>query len=374
MKKHFFSKCLTAASAALLTLSVFGQSEKNVADVEFRNLPPDFENLPFRESSKWNFGFRPYGKESADFLWSDPVLIRDVTSGAAADAKRLPTALYVSMNDDEISFMVYGALKDNKERLKKGENDEELYLECFFLPGGADDPQIVNYQHFGVASNFPATPRWKLSWMRDDRNVRDYVSSMNIAPRRNANGVVLKFSVPWIKLWDKLPIFSDKENNNHWRLSVIRWGGSAGGESWGGVVHSQTKCGYLRMPDFTEEQASLLMKTTLMKLWGQYQVTKKRTDVNPGNVPTSRSYYRDSIAHLPHSWMNINEDMEFVETILKPLIASRDAIGAQIADFDSMTLAEKKAFYLRVAPLLGNFHYDLDEAYGNYIKAKMMKR
>ncbi len=372
MKKHFFSTVLTAAAVMLMMTA--SAAEKNVADVEFRTLPPDFENLPARENTKWNFGFRPYGKESSDFLWSDPNLIRDVTSGGAADAKKLPTGIYVSCDEHEISFLVYGALKDNAEKLSKGQNDEELLLECFFVPGDADDPQIINYQHFGVSSLYPPTPRWKISWMKDDRNVRNFLDDMSIVARPNKNGTVLKFSVPWVKYWDHLPIFSNKENNNIWRLSVIRWGGSSGGETWGGVVHAQSRCGYIRMPEFTDTQAALMMKTTLMKLWGLYQQTKSQVEISPNKVPHDKqSFYRQSISNLPHSWMNMNEDRDFVNSILKPLIASRDEIGKSLAEFDKMSLAEQKAFYLKNAPLLGNFHYDVDEAYGAFLKNKLMK-
>ncbi len=370
MKKHFFSTILTTA---VLTFSAAFAGEKNVADAEFRTLPPDFENLPARESAKWNFGFRPYGKESSDFLWSDPNLIRDVTSGGKADAKKLPTGLYVSIDEYEISFLVYGALKDSAEKLGKGLAGEELLLECFFIPGDADDPQIINYQHFGVSSVYPPVPRWKLSWMKDDRNVRNFLDDMLIVARPNKNGTVVKFSVPWVKYWDHLPIFSDKENNNIWRLSVIRWGGSSGGETWGGNVHAQSRCGYIRMPDFTPEQQTLMMKTTLLKLWDMYQKTKSGVRIAPGKVPDKVNYYRKSISHLPHSWMNVNEDREFVNTVLKPLIASRDAIGAELSSFEKMPLAEQRAFYLKTAPLLGNFHYDVDEAYGAYLKNKLMK-
>ncbi len=371
MKKHFFSTVLTAA-AALLTVSA-SAGEKNVADVEFRTLPPDFENLPARESAKWNFGFRPYGKESSDFLWSDPNLIRDVTSGGKADEKKLPTGIYVSCDEYEISFLVYGAMRSSAEKLAAGQQQEELLLECFFIPGDTDDPQIINYQHFGISSRYPAVPRWKISWMKDDRNVRDFMDDMIIVPRPNANGMVIKFSVPWVKYWDHLPIFSDKENNNIWRLSVIRWGGSSGGETWGGNVHAQSKCGYIRMPEFTDAQASLMMKTTLLKLWDLYQKNKSYVRIAPDKVSAKPNYYRQSISHLPHSWMNLNEDREFVDTVLIPLIAKYDGIGKGLAEFDKMSLAEQKAFYLENAPRLGNFHYDVDEAYGAFIKNKLMK-
>ncbi len=368
--KNFFS-VITAAS--LIAITAFG-GEKNITDVEFRTLPPDFENLPQRESEKWHFGFRHYGKESSDYLWSDPNVIRDVTTGNKADVKKLATAIYVSMDEHEISFLTYGALKDNSEKLGQGKSTEELMIECFVLPGDADDPQIVNYQTFGVSSVYPPTPRWKLSWMKQDRGVRDYISTLNITAHPNSNGMVVKFSIPWVKYFDHLPIFSDKEDNNIWRLSIIRWGGSSGGETWGGNVHSQTKCGYIRMPEFTDAQATLIMKTTLLKLWDVYVSAKNQVRVIPGKVLAyNLNYYRKSINHLPHSWMNMNEDREFANTTLTSLIASRDALGKEIADFETKPLDEQKAFYKKVATLIGNFHYDVDEAYGEFLKNKLMQ-
>ncbi len=369
MKNSF----LTFAITSLTALNIIA-GEKNITDAEFRTLPPDFENLPQRESEKWHFGFRPYGKESADYLWSDPNVIRDVTAGNKADTKKLATGIYVSVDEHHFSVLTYGALNDNRTKLGKGEGTEELFLECFVLPGDADDPKILNYQCFGVASSYPPKPRYKLSWMRDDRTVRNFVDSLDIVSHHNANGAVIKFSIPWVKYFDHLPIFSDKENNNIWRLSVIRWGGSAGGETWGGTVHAQSKCGYVRMPTFTPAQETLIMKTTLLKLWDIYVSTKNYVRISPRVVPKDNlNYYRKSINNLPHSWMNMNEDREFANTILTDLIASRDALGKEIAEFETKTRDEQKAFYKKVAPLLGNFHYDVDEAYGQFLKDKLMK-
>ena len=126
------------------------------------------------------------------------------------------------------------------------------------------------------------------------------------------------------------------------------------------------------MPDFTPEQKSEILKTTLEVLWTKYQNVKNSVGVNPNRtLPLDR--YRKSIDALPHSWMNVNEDPVFKETVLIPLIRSRDAIGAEMADFDKLTLKEQMAFYRKNAPLLGNFHYDLDDACAGYLKNKMMK-
>ena len=49
-----------------------------------------------------------------------------------------------------------------------------------------------------------------------------------------------------------------------------------------------------------------------------------------------------------------------------------DAIGKGLAAFDKMSLEEQKAFYLKNAPLLANFQYDIDDAYAAFCKAKLM--
>lgn len=371
MKTTLLAKSLAIAAAVLLAAEAFGQA-KNVAPVEYRTLPADFENLPRTEVEKWNFGFRPYGAEAASVLWSDPNVIRNVTAGADTDEKHLATGLYVTCDAEALTVLVFGALRDSANKLKNGQNVEALSLECFFVPGDADNPQIENYQHFGVTSIYPYY-RWQLSWMKEDRNVRSMFEDMKVDPRNVSNGVVLRFSFPWVTFWDKLPVFQTKADN-FWRLSVIRWGGSFGGETWGGRVHSQTKCGYIRMPDFTPKQQTKLMETTILKLWARYQAVKNDTAVNPNAVSRTHGYYRGTIDNLPHSWMNVNEDLTFRDTILVPLIKERDAIGEGLANFDQMSLAEQKAFYLKNAPLLANFQYDIDDAYAAYLKSQIMKR
>lgn len=362
-----------AAAAALMTgtaLSAQTGMEKNVAQVEYRTLPADYENLPFRETAKWNFGFRPYGQEAASYLWSDPSVIRNVSSGEQADEQNLPTGMYVSCNRYGMTILGYGALRDQKKMLAKGGNLDNVYFEYFFLPGDSDTPPVVNYQPFGISTLYPYLG-FKLTWMKEDRNNRDQFKDMKIEARLNSNGVVQCIFIPWHVIWDKLPVFPEKQDN-FWRLSMIRWGGSKGGETWGGRVHSQTKCGLIRMPDFTPEQKSEILKTTLEVLWTKYQNVKNSVGVNPNRtLPLDR--YRKSIDALPHSWMNVNEDPVFKETVLIPLIRSRDAIGAEMADFDKLTLKEQMAFYRKNAPLLGNFHYDLDDACAGYLKNKMMK-
>lgn len=369
--KYALITAMALFSGASLFADVDRSMEKNLAQVEYRTLPADYENLPFRETEKWNFGFRPYGAEAASVLWSDPKVIRSVSSGERVDEQHLATALYVSCDQYGLNILGYGALRDQKKMLEKGANLDNVYFECFFLPGDSDTPPVINYQPFGISTLYPYLG-FKLSWMKQDRNNRDQFKDMRVEARLNSNGVVLRSMIPWHVIWDRLPVFPEKRDN-FWRLSMIRWGGSNGrGETWGGRVHSQTKCGLIRMPDFTSAQKAAIMKTTLETLWTQYQNVKNSTPVNPAKTfPLNQ--YRKSIDSLPHTWMNVNEDPDFKENVLIPLIKDRDQIGAEFAKFDTMSVAEQQAFYLKNAPLLANFAYDVDEAYSKYLKTKMMK-
>lgn len=373
MNTNFLSKSFAAAAAAMLALpALFGQMEKNVAQVEYRTLPPDYEQLPFRESGKWNFGFRPYGAEAASVLWSDPNVIRNASAGDTLDDKHLITGVYVACDAYGFNILGYGALKSSAKALESGRNMESTRFECFFIPGDNDTQKIINWQPFGAGSIYPYW-QYKLSWMKNDRNNRVVFDDMVLDARYNANGAVTRFYVPWLAYWDHLPVFCDKADN-FWRLSMIRWGGSYGAETWGGRVHAQTKCGYIRMPDFTPEQASAILKTTLQALWGKYVSMKTDTAIDPGTTGKVLNDYRESIAHLSHSWMNMNEDEPFKSTVLTDMIKERDAIGKGIAEFDKMTLEEQKAFYQKNAPLLANFRYDAENAYAEYLKQQLMKR
>lgn len=126
------------------------------------------------------------------------------------------------------------------------------------------------------------------------------------------------------------------------------------------------------MPEFTAAQQTKMMKTTLLALWGMYQDYKNNAAVSPGHTG-SLDAYRKSIDHLPHSWMNMNEDPDFKKDVLIPMINDVNSIGKGIAEFDSLSLEDQKAFYLKNAPRIANFRYDLEEAYAEFLKAKMMK-
>jgi len=372
MKFSCFRKTLAATAAAMIALpAVFAQDTKNVAQVEYRELPSDYEKLPQTEAAKWNFNFRPYGAESSDFLWSDPILIRNAAAGAATKEGNLVTGMYVACNAYGFDILCFGVEKSSENSLKKGGNFEGTFYECFIIPGDSDKQFICNYQPFGCNTTYPYVSAYQISWMKQDRNVRLIFDEMKFDAHPTKNGNVMRISVPWTRFWDTLPVFRTKRDN-FWRLSIIRWC-STGGETWGGVVHAQSKCGYIRMPDFTPEQETAILKATISKLWSQYQEAKDAASVNPGRVGNTMNAYRKSIAHLPHSWMNMNEDPVFKTNCLIPFIKERDAIGEGILKFDTMTLAEQKEFYLKNAPRLANFQYDLDDLYAQYLKDQLMK-
>ena len=363
--KNILFKSLAALTAAVIPASALFADfpEKNVAQVEFRSVPADFENLPGREPEKWNFTFRPYGAEAAADLWSDPSVIRNATAGDDMDAKHLPTGVYVCCDEYGFNILVYGA------SVKRGIKFDAVRGECFFIPGDNDNHKIINYQPFGFRNDHF---QYKLSWMKQDRSNRVIFDEMSFDFHHCANGGVAVIKVPWYLYWDKLPIFFDKKDN-FWRLSMIRWGGSHGAETWGGVVHSQTKCGYLRMPAFTDAQASLILKTTLLKLWDQFNQEAGSTAISATRFGSSMNAYRRSIAYLPHTWANICEDDQF-RPLLNDLYNSRKQIGVEMDKFDTMSLAEQKAFYLKNAPLLANYRYDVESAYATFLKDKMLNR
>ncbi len=364
--KNIFCKSLIAAIAAACALPVFAADypEKNVLNVDFRSVPADFENLPARETEKWSFNFRPYDAEAAALLWTDPMVIRNVSSGADVDAKHLPTGVYACCDEYGLYIFAYGA------SVRHGIRFDKMSGECFVIPGDNDSHVIRGYQPFGFTGS---AFMYKLMWMKEDRNNREMFNQMVFNQHNCANGTVVEIHIPWAICWDTLPVFKNKKDN-FWRLSMIRWGGSAGAESWGGRVHSQSKCGYLRMPDFTPEQESKILKTTLVKVIEMFNDTVGATEINPGRVGNPMNAYRQSIAHLPHSWMNVNEDPEF-RPVLQALIQNRrDIIKVAEEKFGQMTLEEQKAFYLENVAKLANFRYDVEDAYAEFLNQKLLAR
>ncbi len=376
--KHDWTKPLSAAAAACALAACttapkafepVPNNQKNVMTVEWRTLPTDWENLAARESEKWNFNFRPYGQESADMLWSDPNAIRSVMKGTVDD-KIKPTAIYAAADERELAVLVFAAMQEGAvtNGLAKGDAIPEYSGECFFLPGDADNPQILNWQPFGPTSK-PGMD-YALSWMKWDRDNRDLIGAMTLDARRVPSGVVMKIAVPWVALYDHLPFLQGKKDA-FWRFGLMRWDT---GVTWGGVVHQQLSPGYLRF-ELSDAEKRQLMKSVLMTCWKRYLDVRGKTEINPGKVSGRGDAYRNrTLEANPHSYMNVNEDWGFRDAWLMQAIQERNALGKGIAEFDQMSWDEQVAFYNKATRILYNFKIDLDDAGGKYHKALLMKR
>ena len=359
------------AIAASVCVSGAVRAEKNMIEAEFRDLPAHYERLLEAEPDKWNFNFRPYGAASADTLWSDPIVQRDAVSGRDLGDKA-PTAVFASCNEDGFTILVFAGEPQFKDRLEQGLALPPSSLECFFAPGDADTSGIEHYYQFMCGANEPRITG-VYPWFMEDRGFRTIEGRLQVDSRTLPNGNLLRIFVPWSPLFDRLP-FTEKRDN-FWRLSVIRWGAPGGGQTWGGVVHAATSAGYVRWPDFTDEQKTAIRKATLLKGWTAYKNLAGSRAVNPAVVnPRTEEYYTETIAALPQSFRNVNEDFGFGEAWLENASAKRNALGASIAAFETLSQAEQEAFYAKASDMLFNFGYDLEQAYADYLKAKIFAR
>ncbi len=361
---------IAAVSVTLLTGSAVN-AKKNMVEVVFRDLPANYETLLEDEAAKWSFNFRPYGAGSAETLWSDPIVQRDALAGRDI-AGKAPTALFVTCNEEGFTVLVFAAEPQFKDNLEKGSSLPPSRLECFFAPGDADMSSIEHYYQFIIGANEPRI-EGIYPWLVEDRKFRTLEGHLRIDSRMLPNGNLVKIFVPWAPLFDRLP-FTDKRDN-FWRLSVIRWGAPGGGQTWGGVVHAATSAGYIRWPDFTDERKTAIRKTVLLKGWTVYKNLAGSTGVNPALVPPrTEEYYEETIAKLPQTFRNVNEDFGFREAWLENAIAERNALGATIAIFDTLSQAEQEAFYDKASDMLFNFRYDIEQAYADYLGAMIFRR
>lgn len=378
--KHLFRNTLAALAGASFLLTACStassvrpvdmeeNSDKNVLDVEWRILPPDYENLAAREAEKWNFNFRPYSQESASMLWSDPNTVRSIMQGSS-DGKNFPTALYASADQRGLSILIFGAMKEGaiNNGLKAGNPVPEMEMECSIIPGDADNPKIINWQPFGPTSK--PSISWGLSWMKWDRDNRDLLGAMELDARRVPSGVVVKIAVPWVALYDQVP-FIDGKKDEFWRLSLIRW--DMGGVTWGGVVHQQLQPGYLRF-NLTQAQKTAIMKHVLIECWKRYLEVRNSIPVNPAKTYGRSDANRiRTIESVPHSYMNVNEDWGFRDAWLMNAIKERNELGKQIADFEKLSPEDQLAFYKKTTRILYNFQIDIDDALGKYHKDLLM--
>lgn len=352
--------------AALLAGQPTARADRNVLDVEYRTLPADFETLPAREPEKWNFNFQPYGKSSAEMLWTDPIVRRAAVAGDAAGASAAPTALYACCDDEGFTLLVLAVETGLREALAQGRPAPRSTLECFFQPGDSDSSDLEHYYQFLCETREPCL-KDILPWMTEDRSFRSIEGALQVTARELPHARVVRIRVPWEPLFDRLP-FSRKADNL-WRLSVIRWAAS-GGQTWGGNVHQQTSCGYLRFPDFTPGQRAAMMRHCLGRAWDRYQAVLAAKDVSPDFVPLGGRqrppFFLDALARSPHTFVNVNEDAAFRAAWLDGAVAARNALGAGLAAFDTLPPAEQAAFYARASDMLFNFRYDIEQAYGAY--------
>ena len=352
--------------AVLLAVQTAARADRNVLDVEYRILPADFETLPAREPEKWNFNFQPYGKSSAEMLWTDPIVRREALAGGA-DGKPPPaTAIYACCDDEGFTLLVLAVETGWREALENGSRAPRSALECFFQPGDSDSSDIEHYYQFICDTREPCI-QGIFPWMTEDRSFRSIEGALQVTARELPHANVVRIRVPWEPLFDRLP-FSRKADNL-WRLSVIRWA-ATGGQTWGGNVHQQTSCGYLRFPDFTPEQRAAMMRHCLGRAWERYQTVLAAKDVSPAFVPLGGRrrppFFFDDLARNPHTFINVNEDAAFRAAWLDGAVAARNALGAGLAAFDTLPSAEQAAFYTRASDMLFNFRYDIEQAYGAY--------
>ncbi len=364
MKKSLF------VLLSLLAAVPAAQATKNLLDVRYRTLPADFEKVLAEEPDHWSFGFRPYGNGSAQ-LWTDPIVARDALSGtvdAEATGPR-PTALYVSCDDDSFSLLVLCVEPKINEALAATNALPRPSIELYFAPGDTDnhdpEPYFQFYYGGGLLRHF--------QWQVQDRTWRNILSAVRVDERRLNNGYLVRFTFPWVELFDRLP-FSDKADAI-WRLSVIRW--ADGGRTWGGVVHQESRAGYIRFPDFTPEQKTKIMKRLLEKGWSRFNglLGEPAYSIAGGwGMPVVRTdaYVVADVAKHPRTYINYSEDPAF-RPVLEKLIAERRALAEGIARFESLPPAEQKAFYRQASDALFNFRYFVEEAYADLLARKLIQ-
>lgn len=338
---------------------------KNVYSATFRTLPRDLKTFPEETPGEWDFNFRPYGK--TDMLWTDPILQRNVTSGSSDKAA---TALHVSCDEKGFTVLVLSSEPQLKDSFANTNNYPSPTLEFFFAPGDADTPEITHYYQM----MFDGVTLREFPWLVAGSDFRPCLPHTEAEEIRLKSAVLARISVRWDPLFDRLPIFPAKKDN-FWRLSMIRWGAIS--QTWGGTVHQANLAGYIRWPEFTEEQKTAIMKNILVNAWisfnkdiGDVSYTVKTgwSGVNP-----MKAHFRDEENALdPRSYSNFNEDPAF-RPVLDEMVLRRKALAPKIGIFDNLPYREKVAFYKEASNLLLNFKYDVQKAYASLEKSRTEK-
>jgi len=348
-------------TAALLCAG--NPASKNVIDSEYRSVPANYWELLKNEPGKWNSNFRPYDPQSAEMLWSDSTLVRSVRLDVQEDAKSL-TALASFCDESGFSILLYIKDPEIRKNLSEGKPRPANMLEMFFEAGDAEDSSMEPYYMFLCQTTEPNI--WGIyPWLMEDSTFRTIKGHLNIDVHHEAEADFMHIRIPWAPLFDRLPWMKGKADNIY-RLSVIRWA-ATGGQTWGGNVHQQSTAGYLRFPQFTEAQKTAIMKHVLICGWDHFNrvlaIPRYSFDLLPVN--SNKSFERDE-AKYPHTQISMAADRKFRDSVEKTMVEARQAFGRKIADFEAMPYAEREAFYRQAAPMLFNFEYDLQQAWGKY--------
>ena len=350
-------------AAVALSATAGNPASKNVIDAAYRPLPADWWNLVKTEPELWNSNFRPYDPQFAEMLWSDSTLVRSVELNATNDLKSV-TALAATCDEAGFSLLVYVVEPKLRSALEEGKARPANMLEMYFAPGDSDCGDFEPYYQFLCQSVTPHI--WGVfPWLMEDRTFRTIKGHLTVDVRHQPTADVLHARIPWEPLFAKLPWMKGKKDNLY-RLSAIRWA-STGGQTWGGNVHQMSTAGYLRFPQFTEEQKTAIMKHLLVCGWDRYNevLGKPRYSFDLLPVNSNTSFVRDE-AKWPHTQISLAADRAFREQVMRPMTAERGALGKKIAAFETLPYAEREAFYKEAAPKLFNFEYDLQQAWGKW--------
>ena len=358
---------LSIAITALLlgALSLLADAGKNLLQVTYRDLPENAESLLKTEPASWDFNFRPYGS-SAGYLWSDPILQRNVVAGGQSE-KRM-TAINVTCNERGFTLLVFCSEPALAEALAKTNSIPSPGIEFFFAPGDADTPKIEHYYQMYYGDG----DLDEFSWLERDRHFRPCLPYTTYDEKVLPNGFLVRFTFAWEPLFDRLPLDNGKLDN-FWRLSVIRWADR--GQTWGGVVHQANQAGYIRWPAFTQEQKTAIREHLLRRAWTSFRKLSSKPAYTSAEgwagIPICKAPYRlDELKATPRSYVNFGEDPAF-RPVLEKLTAERNALGPEIARFREMSPEEQKTFYDKASDMLFNFAYDVQAAFADYKAEKI---
>lgn len=368
MKKLLAISAMAAASAVSMAVDNFGA--KNVIEAKFMDVPEACEGLLKTNPDDWSFSFRPYGNDS-NMLWTDPITARSAINGGTEFAGKHPTALNVTCNADGWTFLLLCVAPEIDGALSNTNALPVPSMEFFFVPGDTDTHLADSHYHFYWGDGFFA----HYPWCVQDRTWRNILSSVRSECRRVPNGYILRFTFPWESLFDKLPFVGPDKADNFWRFQAVRW--VDGGVTFGGVVHQQSRAGYIKFPNFTKEQKEEMMLRLLEKGWTKFQFEKSSKQFNFSGgwgspAPRTEKFIVDHVAKFPRSYINYGEDPEF-KPILEKIVNECLALGPDIAAFRKKTPEEQLSFYKKASDMLFNFRYDVEDAYSAFLGEKFLK-